>query len=137
MWEEKAIYKTDIRIQPEQNDWVCTSTCKALTDKGECGHGGGLCCMSESMRIIAKLRQEKESSKPYSGWVSAKDKLPDTDDTVLAIASGKPMQNITLDNAYVMANYYRGEGWFVDEYPEWDPVNITHWMPLPDPPKEW
>ena len=69
-------------------------------------------------------------------WINAKDRLPATDDAVLAITSGKPMTNITIDGAYVLASYFSEDGWIIDEYPEWEAVNVTHWMPLPDPPKE-
>ena len=74
-----------------------------------------------------------------SKWISVKEQLPhDTKDgeTVLAVVSGKPHENITLHHALMTAGYFSGEGWVVNEYPEWENPTITHWMPLPEPPEE-
>lgn len=72
-----------------------------------------------------------------SEWISVKDRLPDEcDNLVLAIANGKPCRNITLEDAYVLASYVPNEGWIIDEWPMWEEAEVTHWMPLPEPPKE-
>ena len=74
-----------------------------------------------------------------SEWISVKERLPDDEkdgETVLAVVSGKPHENITLCYALMTAGYFPGEGWVVNEYPEWENPTITHWMPLPKPPEE-
>lgn len=74
-----------------------------------------------------------------SEWISVKERLPDDEkdgETVLAVVSGKPHENITLCHALMTAGYFPGEGWVVNEYPEWENPTITHWMPLPKPPEE-
>lgn len=74
-----------------------------------------------------------------SEWISVKERLPDDEkdgETVLAVVSGKPHENITLCHALMTAGYFPGEGWVVNEYPEWENPTITHWMPLPEPPEE-
>lgn len=68
-------------------------------------------------------------------WISVKDRLPETDECVLVIASGR-YKNTKLVDAYVLANCYAGEGWCLDAYPEMDYLSISWWMPLPDPPTE-
>ncbi|MEM5769979.1 MAG: DUF551 domain-containing protein, partial [Bacillota bacterium] len=69
-------------------------------------------------------------------WIPVGEGLPEDDDgEVLVIASGKPHENITLDGAYMLATCSRPEGWILDEYPEWECANVTHWRPLPEPPK--
>lgn len=68
-------------------------------------------------------------------WISVKDRLPETDECVLVIASGR-YKNIKLVDAYELANYYAGEGWYLEAYPEMEDPYITWWMPLPDPPTE-
>nr|DAZ16853.1 MAG TPA: Protein of unknown function (DUF551) [Caudoviricetes sp.] len=86
---------------------------------------------------ITALRSMSETTKP--GWISVKERLPDDEkdgETVLAIVSGKPHKNITLCHALMTAGYFPGEGWVVNEYPEWENPIITHWMPLPEPPEE-
>lgn len=74
-----------------------------------------------------------------SKWISVKERLPDDEkdgETVLAVVSGKPHENITLCHALMTAGYFPGEGWVVNEYPEWENPTVTHWMPLPEPPEE-
>lgn len=74
-----------------------------------------------------------------SEWISVKERLPDDEkdgETVLAVVSGKPHENITLCHALMTAGYFPGVGWVVNEYPEWENPTIAHWMPLPEPPEE-
>ena len=68
-------------------------------------------------------------------WISVKDRLPEIYEDVLVIASGNPQKNITLSAAYCFG-YISGDGWVIEEYPEWENAYVTHWMMLPDPPKE-
>ena len=67
-------------------------------------------------------------------WVSCKDRLPKETGNVLAIVSGNPYKNITLDRAYELAEYDPDEGWIIEMWPEWEGAVVTHWMPLPEPP---
>lgn len=69
-------------------------------------------------------------------WISIKDRLPKEDCPVLIIVSGQPAENITLVDAYELGSYYAGDGWCVEAYPWWENARVTHWMPLPAPPKE-
>ena len=70
-------------------------------------------------------------------WRRERDELPgENGEPVLAIASGKPMPNIELINAPMIAEYWAGAGWEIPEYPEWDNAQVTHWMPLPEPPED-
>lgn len=72
-------------------------------------------------------------------WVSVEDRMPEDEndgETVLVIVFGKPHENITLHGAIMTAGYFRDEGWVLNEYPEWEGPEVTHWMPLPSPPAE-
>ena len=63
-----------------------------------------------------------------SEWISVKDKMPEDGIRVLTYADNSAM--------FVAS---RDDGWYVDtgEYYYSSPLtNITHWMPLPEPPKE-
>ena len=55
---------------------------------------------------------------------------------MLVIVFGKPHENITLHGVIMTAGYFRDEGWVLNEYPEWEGPEVTHWMPLPSPPAE-
>lgn len=67
---------------------------------------------SKAYDKIANFEQQR--------WVSVKDRLPDKIGKVLVIDNGK-----------VDINSWAGkyEGWYYAN------KNITHWMPLPEPPK--
>lgn len=54
-------------------------------------------------------------------WISVKDRLPEKNTTVLA----------STDNGIVFQRLYAYDGWDLWEGNE---VNVTHWMPLPEPP---
>ena len=80
-------------------------------------------------RLAAEAAVERE-------WISVTDRLPEDDGDVLVIVSGYPTPNITLEDVLVVAAFCEGEGWYIEEYPDWDNPIITYWMPLPEPPKE-
>ena len=69
-------------------------------------------------------------------WISVKERLPQNgDEAVLCIVSGKPADNITLYNAYELGRYVDGDGWIIDEWPEWEDAKVLWWTPLPAPPE--
>ena len=80
-------------------------------------------------RLAAEAAVERD-------WISVEDRLPEDDGDVLAIVSGYPTPNITLEDVMVVATFCGEEGWYIGEYPDWDDPIITHWMPLPEPPRE-
>lgn len=89
-------------------------------------------------RTFAKLMMEAvrqlEAQVPY--WISVEEQTPETGDLVLVIANGKPRENIELRNAILIASYWAEEGWIADGFDGWDSLKVSHWMPLPEPPKE-
>lgn len=75
------------------------------------------------------------ADKPRPRWVSVKDGLPPEDQPVLVVVSGRPHKNITLENAACLAEY-TADGWILEMWPEWTEAQVSHWMPLPELPKE-
>lgn len=75
--------------------------------------------------------------KPTMGntWIPCSERLPESDQEVLVIVSGKA-GNITLVDSVEIGNFDRDEGWILEMWPEWEDLNVTHWMPMPEPPKE-
>lgn len=67
-------------------------------------------------------------------WISVDDRMPENDDIVAVIVSGK-VGNITLVKAFELATFSLDEGRFLEMWPEWENAKVTHWMPLQDPPK--
>lgn len=103
----------------------------------------GICAVIEqaSDRIanqsthIAALQQEIEKLRgQLPRWIPVTERLPELDELVLVIASGKPKENITLDGAIELATLY-SDGWCLETWPEWTGANVTYWMPLPEPPE--
>lgn len=88
---------------------------------------------SQCARLLKKLQ---EAEKAIPRWISVEERLPDFYETVLVIASGKPKKNIALDHAIMTAVHYESDGWGLDEFPEFETPEVTHWMPLPEPPEE-
>ena len=68
-------------------------------------------------------------------WISVDERLPKKDELVLTITNGKPTNNITLIDAYELGEYTDG-GWIIAEWPKWRDAKVTHWIPLPEPPKK-
>ena len=72
-------------------------------------------------------------------WISVEDRLPETD-----IENGFDSSEDVLiyGKSAFFGEYMVTVGWINDKkewqfiYPENDMQNITHWQPLPEPPKE-
>ena len=56
-------------------------------------------------------------------WISVEDELPEDDEVVI----------ICTDKNFVYAGELIGDTWFLDN-DSWT-ATVTHWMPLPQPPK--
>ena len=80
---------------------------------------------NEPVTTYAKLAidaLEKENGVTVQEWVSVEDRLPEENTTVI----------VATDNGIVFQCLYSYDGWDL-----WDDndVNITHWQPMPKPPK--
>ena len=63
-----------------------------------------------------------------SEWISVKDRLPEGNKNVL-VCCYKNAVGYRIDITFYCDQSEYGSGWYL-------PANITHWMPLPEPPKE-
>lgn len=111
--------------------------CMGCGHEHNCGVSGCAVMREAADRIvnqsthIAALQQEIEKLRgQLPRWIPVEERLPDHDELVLVIASGKPKENITLDEAVELATLY-SDGWCLETWPEWTGANVTHWMPLP------
>lgn len=68
------------------------------------------------------------------GWIKAEEKLPDDGDCVLVLVSGN-VGNEILINVYMLAEYYKDEGFILEQYPTAEDVIIEWWMSLPEMPE--
>ena len=89
---------------------------------------------NEQLREAAALVTKESAELLERRWIPVEERLPSGDELVLVIVSGKPKKNITLDGAVELATLY-SDGWCLETWPEWTGADVTHWMPLPEPPE--
>ena len=91
-----------------------------------------------AMAISALEQQQDQESKPLNGWISVKDRLPDNKEHDWVLAQ------VVEDNGFmhiptVMEYRQSKNDWFGGTYGWLSDHNgaftVTHWMPLPQPPK--
>ena len=90
---------------------------------------GQVQCHEETMRMAVdalRAQQERENQKPQ--WISVKDRLPKEDGFYNVYMNGD-IWGKPEEWAVTSCGFYDGK-W--DE----DAATISHWMPLPEPPKE-
>ena len=125
------------RLKVETGSLVCMG----CGHEHNCGVSGCAVMREAADRIanqsthIAALQQEIEKLRAQlPRGIPVEERLPDHDELVLVIASGKPKENITLDGAIELATLY-SDGWCLETWPEWVGAKVTHWMPLPTGPE--
>lgn len=70
-------------------------------------------------------------------WIRAEDMLPEDDVNVLVYAIGNNENDVVAMTSYTHNMYgYNIEGWRSPWQYFFYEHKITHWMPLPEPPKE-
>ncbi len=60
-------------------------------------------------------------------WISVEDSLPEPTEDVLFFDMFLSFHIIEIGNCFKKGVFVSGENWYYD---------VTHWMPLPKPPKE-
>ena len=89
-----------------------------------CWYGVSHDIFSEPVKTYAKLAIEalkKENGVTVQEWISVNDRLPEQGEEAICIAADGDM----------MIGKYTEWGWMFPCYFE----DLTHWMPLPEPPK--
>lgn len=87
--------------------------------------GAALRAKEDALAHDEQMKATPQEDKPSYGWISVKDRLPDKDGSYI-VHSGR---SGTVFAAHFWARDNRWSGRGLN-------LNITHWMPLPDPPKE-
>ncbi len=101
-----------------------TSDCNGCAYKG---YEGGVCMdalMEDALAVIKQL----ENKEPVQEWISVKDRLPEPNKLVLCWWESGDGER----EHYGFATFQSHGVWYVSNegMPE-----VTHWMPLPQPPK--
>lgn len=106
------------------------TTCGHCPYGGEpngCNRPGGICKMFDVALDAAEAISQLEAQQPR--WISVKEQLPENGQKI--IAAFRDGGGLIVDQA----RYSNGEF----DFASWAYVlgdNITHWMPLPQPPEE-
>lgn len=80
-------------------------------------------------REIEKLRGQLERR-----WIPVTERLPEDCADVLALVTGL-YGKCSFERAPMLCAWFGKDGWFCNEYPNWDNPGVTHWMPLPEGPE--
>lgn len=76
--------------------------------------------------FLSGMKKAIDIVKKHNGWISVDDKLPSIHDTVLVYGNFR----------YIITAELTDEGkWDYSELMPYD-SKVTHWQPLPEPPKE-
>lgn len=76
----------------------------------------------EDGMLMMSCSNNNGQGKNFDEWISVKDRLPETAGWYLVFYNGSTMQ----------VAFFKGRKWPFDNHYH----KITHWMPLPEPPKE-
>ena len=92
----------------------------------------------DSIPAADVVGQEQESN-PLNGWISVQDRLPEKDENYIVTACDEGCsagEGIWYSTVVVVAEYYKGSWTWYDGGSEYSLEGIvTHWMPMPEPPK--
>ena len=66
-------------------------------------------------------------------WIPVTERLPKEDGLVLAIVDGRH-GNIEFVEAYMIAEFFPGRGWILEDCPDALDFEVTCWQPLPNAP---
>lgn len=112
--------------------------CIPIVEKGISGVTGDETCIMDyinnaptvdMLEVDAKRIAKLEAQVPK--WISVNDRLPEPGITKLIVTVRNEHGNI-VDMARYLGPQ---EGWDLVSWKLWD-KNVTHWMPLPEPPKD-
>lgn len=85
----------------------------------------------EAERTVQSLQSEIDAPRAAHAWVKTSERMPDNDARkVLVIICGKGSKRVELADYYCAQWSIGDEGYGLEEY-----ETVTHWQPLPEPPK--
>ncbi|MBS4563509.1 dATP/dGTP pyrophosphohydrolase domain-containing protein [Klebsiella pneumoniae] len=94
------------------------------------------CCPAQNH---VSPEQNGDTPAQSQGWIPVSERMPEDDDFVYIWP--RPDFGVELHVGQYCECSPKGDGWYAQVYEqnygiEWHPITVTHWMPLPNPPKE-
>jgi len=95
----------------------------------DCKYCGEHCLVCKCHLVPLNLDYEPPQYLFFMKWISVKEQLPEDDQTILVY---NPRASLFQLGYYLKDedSFYSIESYFAF------PLHVTHWMPLPQPPKE-
>ena len=89
-------------------------------------------CETDINELIGRMRFLVESAewKTFNRWIPCSERIPETGKEVLACVNGE------VEKFSVTAYQDKDGDWISDYYGDVIDGEVTHWMHLPEPPKE-
>ena len=100
--------------------------------------------IAETIELYPSEREELANGLIANGvtvqeWISVDDRLPDKDGCYIVTARDEGCScgdGIWYDTVVIEAEYYKGEWSWNENGTEYDITDlVTHWQPMPNPPK--
>lgn len=90
---------------------------------------------TQSKKMLEKLQkaQEELDEMKRSGWIGVKDRLPKQTDPGTKVIFITEKSGVYVGCYYESDACHKFDGWY-SAFARIE--NVTHWMPLPEPPKE-
>ena len=79
-------------------------------------------------REIEALEPREEPPTEVLGWVPVSERLPEEFATVLVVISTPSGSHVSFMSRHAQDGFWQHADGDIDE------INVTHWMPLPEPP---
>lgn len=125
-----------IKVLQREKDYVQQAIQKATDGDGYVSPDGLIRAddyVEACTEAISALRQQGVPGKDVGKWISVKDRLPEQTDPA------KKVLFITKTDGVFIGCYYKATAY--DQFNGWYSMcvridNVTHWMPLPEPPEE-
>ena len=95
------------------------------------GAGEYYCGYDDALTAVQDLVADMPTITPQSEWVSVEDRLPDTAGEFLVVYHPCYGDKVTSEIRVGIDSFRGKTAWAKRKY-----QRVTHWMPLPKPPKE-
>lgn len=82
----------------------------------------------ESVALLRRVSARLE-------WIKVSDRLPEPGEKVLCYDAKYGPGTPSVPPEYVVCTYGQGGWWWTDTETGTQPMDVTHWMPLPPPPE--
>ena len=87
--------------------------------------------VAEQERLVAQVQSmlQRACDRQWREWIPVEDRLPEEFATVLVVISTPSGSHVSFMSRHPQDGFWQHADGDIDE------INVTHWMPLPEPPE--